>query len=679
MKFAIWFIPFIVLNCTYVLPANAGSGFQLTMQVDVRNSFFIDIELPKNTGSNKSSYEFWLHQKLIPESTHNGTIITPCAKKSARIPKQVNCWNLITFGKGSHSFKVKLSKMAQLPVSFGESLIDLSKGIILYGSDFWYPYFQGKLLNPNIEVLVQDGWSWVASPTGFATEGLYVFAGPYTTFSHHENGISYHVMLLQNEKKLADQYLSSLQNIVLQYQSSIGAYPYPSFYVVENPFSETGYGLPGATLLGSQVLRLPFIFSSSLPHEVLHNWWGNGVFIDDQFGNWAEGLTTYQSDYLYAEKQGRGSLYRLNQLLQYQDYHLNQKELPLTEFRFRHNDSSQALGYGKSMMLFHMVRRRIGDRAFDLALKNFFHDNVFKFANFMELANYFQKASSDQNFTSWFKDWISKRGQPQLKISNPFQESLSDSTYMVQFELDQVPSPNLMSFDIPIEFTFQSGNKRTEVVRIDNKKHQTINFIFSERVSQFRIDPEFHVFRKVGPKERPPQLLAAFTSDEIFLYNQSLQGADQALVDTLTERFSTLSKWDIIFQISDPSLLSKSLFLIGFDQDIEAFLSPMINQLNQNLRLKGRDIEFLDANLNWQKLERNSQDLIAVFKNPSDPKVPIVWILPSHQHTQGLSSLKGLFKRLTHYATSTLLVLDQRRTIVNKTIVPEMGELTHRF
>jgi hypothetical protein len=324
------------------------------------------------------------------------------------------------------------------------------------------------------------------------------------------------------------------------------------------------------------VLRLPFIFSSSLPHEVLHNWWGNGVLIDDRFGNWAEGLTTYQSD--------------------------------------------------------------------------------------------------------WFHDWISKIGQPQLEIANPFQESLLDSTFMVQFDLDQVPSPHLMTFDIPIEFTFQSGKKRIEVVRVDSKRRQTINFIFPERVTQFRIDPEFHVFRKVGAKERPAQLLSAFTSSEIFLYNRSLPGIEHMLVDVLGKRFSVLTKWHLLLQISDYSLLlPKTLFLIGFDQSIKDFIGPMLSQTNQNLRFNGYDIEFLDANLNWQKIERNSQDLIVVFKNPSDIKVPIVWVLPSHERTQSASRLKDFFTRLTHYASSTLLVLEQRRAIVNKTILPNNRELTHQF
>ena len=69
-------------------------------------------------------------------------------------------------------------------------------------------------------------------------------------------------------------------------------------------FWETGYGMPSFTLLGPQVIRFPFILTSSYPHEILHNWWGNSVFVDYPTGNWCEGLTAYMADHLMKEQVG---------------------------------------------------------------------------------------------------------------------------------------------------------------------------------------------------------------------------------------------------------------------------------------------------------------------------------------------------------------------------------------
>ena len=62
--------------------------------------------------------------------------------------------------------------------------------------------------------------------------------------------------------------------------------------------------MPSFTLLGPQIIRFPFILTSSYPHEILHNWWGNSVFVDETRGNWCEGLTAYIADHLMQEQRG---------------------------------------------------------------------------------------------------------------------------------------------------------------------------------------------------------------------------------------------------------------------------------------------------------------------------------------------------------------------------------------
>ena len=95
-------------------------------------------------------------------------------------------------------------------------------------------------------------------------------------------------------------YLQSSREYLELYQELFGPYPYEKFAIVEN-FYPTGYGFPGWTLLGSSVIRLPFIRTTSLPHEIAHTWWGNAVEIDYSSGNWGEGLATYVADYYLKE------------------------------------------------------------------------------------------------------------------------------------------------------------------------------------------------------------------------------------------------------------------------------------------------------------------------------------------------------------------------------------------
>ena len=159
-----------------------------------------------------------------------------------------------------------------------------------------------------------------------------------------------------------------------------GPYPFPKFAVVEN-FFPTGYGFPSYTPLGSTILRLPFILSTSLGHEIAHCWWGNGVLVDYESGNWSEALTTYVSDYLYAgtaRRPGRAKDYRLQALRNYTTLVPPAKDFPLARFTGRIDPATKAVGYDKGMMVFHMLRRRPWDEdAFWGALRDVYRERLF--------------------------------------------------------------------------------------------------------------------------------------------------------------------------------------------------------------------------------------------------------------------------------------------------------------
>ena len=61
------------------------------------------------------------------------------------------------------------------------------------------------------------------------------------------------------------------------YETLFHPFPFKRFAIVEN-FLPTGISMPTYTLLGQEVVRLPFIVETSLGHEVLHQWFGNQVY-----------------------------------------------------------------------------------------------------------------------------------------------------------------------------------------------------------------------------------------------------------------------------------------------------------------------------------------------------------------------------------------------------------------
>ena len=226
-----------------------------------------------------------------------------------------------------------------------------AQGVFLAGSSFWYPHIEGELLTFDLSLRLPQGWYGMSQGERVAREAgtdrsreqwrcdrpqqeIYLVAGKFTEYTQAANGVQAQVLLRQPDPALAQQYLDATADYVRLYSELIGPYPYKKFALVEN-FWETGYGMPSFTLLGPKVIRFPFILHSSYPHEILHNWWGNGVYVDYERGNWAEGLTSYLADHLIKEQRGEGVEYRRTTLQKYTDYVRQQQDFPLTAFRSR--------------------------------------------------------------------------------------------------------------------------------------------------------------------------------------------------------------------------------------------------------------------------------------------------------------------------------------------------------
>ncbi len=145
-----------------------------------------------------------------------------------------------------------------------------------------------------------------------------------------------------SDDKLADKYLKMTGVYLKMYEDMLGPYPYSKFALVEN-FWETGYGMPSFTLLGEKIIRFPFIIYSSYPHELLHNYWGNSVYVDYDKGNWCEGITAYMADHMLKEQRGQGADYRRNTLEKFTDFVNTDNDFPLSEFLNR--QQSRRRGY----------------------------------------------------------------------------------------------------------------------------------------------------------------------------------------------------------------------------------------------------------------------------------------------------------------------------------------------
>jgi aminopeptidase N len=399
--------------------------------------------------------------------------------------------------------------------SYGVTATILPQGTFLSASAGWHPLpvgmksrFRVTISGPPGVTGVTDGrlvahmTSTAESQTVWQTQlprdALTMAAGNYQVHREDLGGTQILTFMTAGNAALAAGYLESCRAYLQLYQQLFGPYPYSKFAVVEN-FYPTGYGLPGWTLLGSSVVRLPFIRTSSLPHEIAHAWWGNAVQVDYGGGNWAEGLATYVADYYLQELQAPDEAleYRRKILRDYAALVDDGNDRPLTAFRSRMTKSDQAIGYGKAAMVFHMLRVLIGDDAFWTGLQHAASEGLGKRYAWSDLQRHFETASA-RNLDAFFRQWTERPGAPQLRLEEVRVQAVAAGWRVTGVIAQAEPPYELV---IPLHLETVAGNHRQTLDLAG--RQASFTFTVTERPVSLTVDPDNALFRALYPEEIP--------------------------------------------------------------------------------------------------------------------------------------------------------------------------------
>lgn len=405
-------------------------------------------------------------------------------------------------------------------------------------------------------------------------DAIYVVAGPFKRYQE----ANAQVYLLHDDPELAKHYLQATQHYLTFYSDLLGVYPYKKFATVES-FWETGWGMPSFTLLGSRVMRLPFIRDTSLPHEILHNWWGNGVYVDASQGNWSEGLTAYLSDYYLKELKGEDAAYRRDTLQNYAAFTQSGNDLPLSQFRSRHDQTTQAVGYGKSLMLFHALRQQLGNQAFFAALKQFYETYRFRAASFADLQKTFEQVSG-QPLQALFDQTLNRTGAPKLALKQAqlTQQGQQTRLALTVGQLGDKP----WQLTIPVVASFADGSQTTQGFAMDQSQ-QTFELTYPQAPVDVAIDPNFEVFRLPDAHEVPPALNVLFNDQpkHIVLQRKVTEGMEFAW-DEWAEQLAKNAPHSTIQYDDQPLPKTGTMVLLGGDNE---GLTQLLLRANQPFKL----------------------------------------------------------------------------------------------
>ncbi|NMG54421.1 M1 family metallopeptidase [Aromatoleum aromaticum] len=334
-------------------------------------------------------------------------------------------------------------------------------------------------------------------------EGIDLIAGPYRITERHVRSSDGRSVVLRTYfhdelEPLAAGYLDAVRDYLALYESWIGPYPFTSFAVVSSP-TPTGFGMPTLTYLGIEVLKLPFIKDTSLGHEVLHNWWGNGVYPDYPSGNWSEGLTTFMADYHYAERAGAGKARAMRQgWLRDLSGIPPDADRPLAAFTSRTHGIDQAVGYGKAAMMFVMLRDCIGEPAFDRAIRRFWQTQRFRVADWDDLRVAFE-AESHQRLERFFEQWLDRAGLAEVALV----EGRAGED-RVAVTLTQSAPPYIIEVPLRIGTTEGEETRRVRLERTEQRFELELGA--EEGATRITLDPENRLLRRLHRREAPPIL-----------------------------------------------------------------------------------------------------------------------------------------------------------------------------
>jgi hypothetical protein len=533
-------------------------------------------------------------------------------------------------------------------------------GIYLAGSTHWVPNYNDSAVTFQMTTSLPEGWKTVsqgeriteATSSGrhydtwkceHPQEEIFLIGARFNEYSYEmNNGIHAMAFLRTPDEALANKYLEVTEQYMDMYQKLIGPYPYSKFALVEN-FWETGYGMPSFTLLGEKIIRFPFILHSSYPHELLHNWWGNSVYVDFEKGNWCEGITAYEADHLISEQRGQGEEYRRAVLQKFTNVVNPDNDFSLDRFISRHDAASEAIGYGKSLMMWHMLRLKVGDEAFKKSFVHFYNQSRFKVATFQDIQKSFE-AVTQLDLQLFFTQWLTRTGAPEIAIKE-VNTTNNNPQFKVSLTLEQKQGAEPFNLDVPVHIATKSGLK-TFVVTM-TKRIQKFEFTLSDEPLKLEVDPQYDVFRIMDPMEVPPTWSKILASKENLVILPSGAGKNkQAIYTDFFDQWKAVDtdQFDVVLdnQVTDLPK-DKTVWIIGFENRFADVIHSAISGYHSSIL--GDSVVFENRNT-----PKANHSFVFTLFNPQNSNFSMAFIAIDNKN-----AIEGLVRKLPHYGKYSYL------------------------
>ena len=213
----------------------------------------------------------------------------------------------------------------------------------------------------------------------------------------------------------AEEYLTLACEVIEEFSSSFGDYPYKNVNVVKTNFCFGGMEYPNLVYISDEIADAE-TYRYVIVHELAHQWWYSLVGNNEYEEAWLDESLTEYSTALFFERHdyglnyddiiaGADSTYRLfvdvySNVLGDVDESMNRN---LGEFETEPEYVNCV--YTKGVLMYDSLRKTLGDSKFFKCLKDYFENFRYKNASGADLINSFS-SSSHRNLEGYFSSWL---------------------------------------------------------------------------------------------------------------------------------------------------------------------------------------------------------------------------------------------------------------------------------
>jgi aminopeptidase N len=271
-------------------------------------------------------------------------------------------------------------------------------------------------------------------------------------------------------------------------------YPWPKYaQVVVEQFTAGGMENTSATTLNQSVMHDERAMLDGSPdwliaHELGHQWWGDLVTCKDWSHLWLnEGFATY-CEVMWAEHKEGADV---------RDYRLLAKsrsarsgpalKRPIVDRQYSSPGSMfDSRAYPKGGWVLHMLRRRVGDDAFFLALQRYGTIYAYQTVETSDIRQSMERLLGI-SLERFFYDWTERPGHPELTIKTDY--DAADG--LARISIEQTQKADAFHFPLVIEINCAGSNRPVTILKRITEKKLTMYVPVPGRPKLVRVDPEF--------------------------------------------------------------------------------------------------------------------------------------------------------------------------------------------